>query len=323
MSLPKLELGDVVELRHEDPLETADKGSNLRSDDSSTSESNGSSASNSGSTITGFSVTENVAALENALQLRAEGKNPFDVAWDNAMTVYQNDFLQRIWASMNSGVGSLRDKAMDTVIHEAVLGLEEYVESHASLDPQGLFPSDHGWVFHILETQVGEMFKRIDRQLRDEIKPSYREDDAEVKERLDGDLVRTRREATNIIKRIASLRKPMERFRIRLQITVPALKRSAKQPGVYYLPEELLCRGPCVQVVRPPRARQSQHSQLCSKPQEQSLTSTAPSSAGWFQDLAFALSQGEIFDLIVNAFCDPAGACEFAAWLSVSYLSGH
>lgn len=95
MSLPKVELGDVVKLRLKDPLETADK---VR--------------------ILGFMILQILSLIAPQLQtlvrlllasrlLRTwqRLRMPYNsmqraVAWDNVVTIYQNDFPQRIWASI-------------------------------------------------------------------------------------------------------------------------------------------------------------------------------------------------------------------------------
>ena len=168
-------------------------------------------------TIDGVSVTKHVAALENAVRRCASNDNPFNSEWEKAISTYAGNSRARFWTAFYAGfaVGILRMSLLDIVINEAILGL--YL---LSIQLNGQFTSDDGWVFYLLETRLGETFKQIHKDLPKEGLNSNEEGYkpiGDVPELLKGfreKLRQARDQAIEFIKRIHASRKPTQRFQI-------------------------------------------------------------------------------------------------------------
>ena len=164
----------------------------------------------------GFSVNRHVTALEDALKRRADGEDPFDSAWQQARAIYCRDSSARIWGTFFQGiaVGALRQTALDCVVHLAIHGMENYIQSHASLKPHGRFTPGHGWVLYLLETHLGNMLMDIHRGLPKEGAEPYDEDDNALVMDSVRKLCQAEDQVLDVIKRIGSSREPTQRFQV-------------------------------------------------------------------------------------------------------------
>ena len=156
-----------------------------------------------------------MVALENALEGRANGQDPFDIDWERAEAVYQRDLAQRMWSNiLKEGVGLVRKRAMEIVIREAQLGVRSYINSPASLDPNRQFTPGHGWVFYLLEDHLGGTLKQIHQDLPDEATHYLYKTAPERFKELEKRLVCARSQAMNVIERIGLSRDSTKRFQI-------------------------------------------------------------------------------------------------------------
>ena len=164
-----------------------------------------------------FSVTMHVAALSDAVYRCASNNDPFDSEWKRAISMYGRDSRARFWSTLYSGcaVGALRMSALDIIINEAILGLHVL-----AIDLNGLFTSDDGWVFYLLETRLGETFDQFHKNLPKEGLNSDEEgyepigDVTEILKPLQEILRQERDQAVEVIKRIRSSRELTQRFQI-------------------------------------------------------------------------------------------------------------